>query len=597
MTLNELIKMIFGENIGETMRFETLDSLLTLCKIFGITPTEDEINSVLTEVKNSDRTELLKRELFPDGYDCTVINRAVNYIMNEILSDRIIEELINGLIFRVAEKFGLPTESVVNFLKRHSAYPSEEATVFITENTVNELCRMNGDTYVNEYELVKTLKNKGLADEYSKYKKLSKPLNLIIENGRLSSAKYRDAEAVIAQRIHTLSKSVKSTSTDISAIEKSLKINLDNKQKEAVSRIDSSGVFVICGGAGTGKTTALSAVVSGFLQNYGKKDILLIAPTARAAARITDAMNGRIKAKTIHAALGYSLDCTEPKYNGHNKFTHKLIIVDETSMCDIFSIKDLLLAIDDASTVVLVGDNNQLQSVESGAVLRDIIISETVPVVFLEKNHRSGGTILNNAEKILKGDKNLVQDDSFEVILCENDSEILEKAVSLSTKETEIITTANKGICGTDNLNIALKNKFNPSEDTFSVNDKVLFCKNNYQSNYINGDIGTVEAINKNYITVNVAGKKIKTDKDLRLAYAITVYKAQGAEYSDVIAVLSSEFTSLLNKSMLYTAITRAKSKITVITTEEALNIALKTDSADRKTNLRDFLKGEFPNG
>ncbi len=395
-------------------------------------------------------------------------------------------------------------------------------------------------------------------------------------------------------------------------VQKRLAIVLSEEQWSALSKTLSSKVCIVTGGPGTGKTTLVKAILAVF-EGAGKR-VLLAAPTGRAAKRLSEITEH--DAKTIHRMLAYNFKRKGFQKNEKNPLDADVVIVDEASMVDTFLMYNLLKAIPSMAVLILVGDIYQLPSVGPGNVLRDMIDSKQVPVVFLKEIFRQArqSMIVINAHKINQGHFPALpapnpqrlqdfyfieQDDSEKVV-----STILELCcVRIPGRfnfhplsDVQVLTPMHKGIVGTANLNRVLQQALNPSNDmiervgrTFKSGDKVMQVRNNYAKEVFNGDIGAISRIDREMerLTVEYDGRCVEykfADLDeLVLAYAISVHKSQGSEYSAVILPVTTQHFVLLQRNLIYTGITRAKELVVLIGTKQALAIAIKNDSPQRR--------------
>jgi len=410
----------------------------------------------------------------------------------------------------------------------------------------------------------------------------------------------------------------------VEALEQQLGIRLDELQKKAVLESQRHGVFILSGGPGTGKTTTINAMIR-FFEAEGQ-DILLAAPTGRAAKRMTEATG--YEARTIHRMLELNGVLAEDhagrsarfERNAENPLEADVIIVDETSMVDLFLLQALLKAIVPGTRLVLVGDMDQLPSVGPGQVLHDLIKSEAFPTVILEKIFRQAGEsdIVWNAHRINRGEFISMDNKSKDFFfLKRNDVNVIYKHmvqlirdklpryVQASSMDIQVLTPMRKGSLGVETLNRILQQYLNPpspekkeyhiDEDTlFREGDKVMQIRNNYQAEWeivskygipidkgmgiFNGDMGTILQIHEFASTIVVEFDEhrrvtypFSALDELELAYAITIHKSQGSEYPAVVLPLLSGPKMLFNRKLLYTAVTRAKNCVTILGNEETL--------------------------
>lgn len=435
-------------------------------------------------------------------------------------------------------------------------------------------------------------------------------------------ASYYYMEMAVAYALKALDVSVKidekSVLDRIHRIEKNEDIELDDMQRNAVLQAVSSGLLVVTGGPGTGKTTTINTIIR-YFEGEGM-EIRLGAPTGRAAKRMTEATG--CEAQTIHRMLELSGAPEDGKTasfmrNEDNPIDADVIIIDEMSMVDIFLMSSLLKAITAGTRLILVGDVNQLPSVGPGNVLRDIIDSERFTVVKLTKIFRQAkeSDIIVNAHKINDGEKFPIGPTSKDFIFIKREeannvlgamitliSQKLPKYVDAQPFDIQVLTPTRKGLLGVERLNTVLQEYLNPkdtgkqekegSSTLFREGDKVMQIKNNYQLEWetrgkngiavdrgmgvFNGDMGVIDNIN--FYTEKVTVKfdddryveyPFKQLEELELAYAVTVHKSQGSEYPAVVIPLLSGPRMLMNRNILYTAVTRAKKCVCIVGTEE----------------------------
>lgn len=421
-------------------------------------------------------------------------------------------------------------------------------------------------------------------------------------------------------------------------IEKQTKMDLDEHQVEAVKEAVRNGLLVITGGPGTGKTTTINTIIRYF--ELEGMDIFLAAPTGRAAKRMSETTG--FEARTIHRMLelngGMEGNAGFEK-NEQNPLETDVIIIDEMSMVDISLMYALLKAIAAGTRLILVGDVNQLPSVGPGSVLKDIIDSNEFHTVKLTKIFRQASTsdIIVNAHKINRGEPVSLDNKSMDFFFLKRYEankiinvtlqlikQKLPKFVGASEYDIQVLTPMRKGLLGVERLNGILQMYLNPADkrkrekehgDTiFREGDKVMQTKNNYQleweirSKYglcidkgtgiFNGDMGIIEEINDFAETMTVSfdeGRMVeypyKLLDELELAYAVTIHKSQGSEYPAVVIPLLSGPRMLMNRNLLYTAVTRAKKCVTIVGNDITFNQMIENNSQlKRYSGLRDRL-------
>lgn len=395
---------------------------------------------------------------------------------------------------------------------------------------------------------------------------------------------------------------------------------LADKQREAVEKSLQSGMTVITGGPGTGKTTVVQTIIR-LAEQEGLR-ILLCAPTGRAAKRLAETTQR--KAKTIHRLLvpdGHVGAMQVFEYNETKMLPADLVIVDEVSMLDMEMMYHLLSALKPQCRCILVGDADQLPSVGAGAVLHDIIASGQVPVVRLDTifRQKEGGRIVTNAHFINSGRLPVVNEDTeFRFVEIDNEADGAEKISALYNSElletgdkfaVQVLSPMYKNPCGVDNLNQLIQERFNPPAEgkaelkgknvVFRVGDKVMQKHNDYEKGVFNGDMGEIFAIQKDMVYVRYPEQDVKYEgqevDEITLAYAITVHKSQGSEYHTVIMVLVNSHAIMLQRNLFYTAVTRAKRKVILVGTKRAVQTAVQNQRTSRRfTLLIPRLQGEL---
>ena len=427
----------------------------------------------------------------------------------------------------------------------------------------------------------------------------------------------------------------------ITQIEKETGTVLDEMQKKAIMEAAGHGLLVLTGGPGTGKTTTINAIIR-YFEGEGA-EIRLAAPTGRAAKRMTETTG--YEAQTIHRLLelsGMPEDDREGQpihfeRNAENPLEADVIIIDEMSMVDIHLIHSLLMAVTAGTRLILVGDENQLPSVGPGNVLRDIIRSGQFPVVELKKIFRqaSESDIVVNAHKINKGEQVEINNKSRDFFFLKRyDADIiirvvialiqekLPKYVEAKPFEIQVLTPMRKGLLGVERLNQILQRYLNPPDASkkerevgqglFREGDKVMQVRNNYQLEWeirgrygipiekgvgvFNGDTGIIKTINEFAETAEVefedgrwAEYSFKQLDELELAYAVTIHKSQGSEYPAVIIPLLSGPRMLMNRNLLYTAVTRARKCVTVVGSEETFREMIRNEKQQRRYSSLDL--------
>ena len=442
--------------------------------------------------------------------------------------------------------------------------------------------------------------------------------------------------------------SLPNSTPSLTQLEDEMGIRFAQQQREAIHTAMTTRTMILTGGPGTGKTTT----VVGMIRLFGTEGrrITLTAPTGRAAKRLSETTGG--EAKTIHRLLEFSPQNNGFKRNRQNPLDTDVVIVDETSMVDLVLMNRLMQAIRPTTTVVLIGDTDQLPSVGAGNVLRELIDSEKIPVIQLTEIFRQAqeSMIVTNAHRINKGDFPELTGDTdrnFFFMEEEDPEAITELICSLIADrlprhydyhpmdDIQLLCPMRRGVLGTENLNKRLQEILNPEYTApvshplekkrfgvqtyrqvprrgevaspvsrtaggFRVGDKVMQVRNNYDYDVFNGDIGRVVAIEHldKKVYIQFPDKQVAYDTadlgELVLAYATTIHKAQGSEYPAVVIPLHTQHYLMLQRNLLYTGITRAKEHVVIVGTKRALGICLRNNQVmERNSYLAERLQGD----
>ncbi len=453
---------------------------------------------------------------------------------------------------------------------------------------------------------------------------------------------FHRCETGIARRLKRLVDTPKSIRSIDSAravewVQKQLSFTLAKNQIKAIQQAFVNKVLVITGGPGTGKTTIINAILkilskidSGIspaeLTGKKKARIMLAAPTGRAAKRMAETTGHR--AKTIHRLLEYSMQKGGFQKNEDQPLECDVLIIDEASMIDTILMHHLLKAVPHSAMLILVGDVYQLPSVGAGNVLNDIIESETVPVVALNEIFRQAQTsrIITNAHKINNGilpplEHNDQFDPANDFYFIENDDpekvlgiilELVKRRIPQrfgygAFDDIQILTPMHKGLVGASNLNDQLQAVLNPGEGgvmrgdrSYRVNDKVMQVKNNYDKDVFNGDIGRISKIryDDHAVIISFDDRSVVYDfselDEIVLAYAISVHKSQGSEYPAVVIPILTQHYVLLQRNLIYTAVTRGRNLVVMVGSRRAMAIGVNNNKTQQRfTRLQSRLSAK----
>lgn len=615
----EKIVNLTGPNIFEFIEQEnSLETFNNEFKSFGPQKTEN----LFSIIKENKSRMFLFNTLSQFGLSFNQCETLYDEFKENTLSVLKENPYKNG---RVAN-LSFPTKDALAKYFDFSAFSRERLTAITYEilNHITDKGNSYGHLFDLQNELDYIIKNSAFPDKISLQILIPFVSNLKgiyvcknPENNRFYLSRIWNAENNIANELLRLENTKINyifKNESIKDVEKNFNMKYSESQIKSFEFLKTSGVKILTGGPGTGKSTVLRGLIEIYKKNYPDNVIALCAPTGRAAQRMTEVTG--YNASTIHKLLEYKLtDGVKTSKNKENPLNADMIIIDEVSMVDteIFSL--LLSALKNQSLLILCGDTNQLPSVSSGNVLNDLIKSNkfevnTLDVVYRQENDSSINT---NSFNVIKGNEEIKTDKNFELIKANSD-EILNAVLSYSKKyhsfETpfkfQILTSTKKGVLGTSNLNKELQSILNPStEDNligdcgFKINDKIIMKRNNYEAGYYNGDIGTISEIKENGIDVNINKDKIfisnKNISDISLAYSLTIHKSQGSEYDIVAVVLPQNPVSMLERKLLYTAITRAKKKVIILSESDAVNKAIcNNKTISRKTSLTEKINSIF---
>jgi exodeoxyribonuclease V alpha subunit len=618
---------IMSERIVEKFGLHTLEVIEKtpekLSEVEGIGPKR------ISMIRNAweEQKEIKEIMIFLQGHGVSAAYSAKIYKQYANQSIEIVRENpyrlahdIRGIGFITADKIAQNLG-----IARNSLIRAKAGLIYVLNQLSEE-----GHVYYPETQLIHKAKEILSVDEeivILAVKELSREKELFLEDldpdGNLRAAFLAPlyvAETGIAQRLINLKESPSNIrpihpEKAIEWVQQKLKIELAQRQEEAVLLAATSKVLIITGGPGTGKTTLITAILRIFQQL--KLRILLAAPTGRAAKRMNEATGW--EAKTIHRLLEYSPHKGGFKKDQDDPLEADVVIIDETSMVDTLLMYHLLKAIPPHAHLIFVGDVDQLPSVGPGNVLKDIIKSGKFTVVRLTEIFRQAqeSMIVVNAHKVNQGQFPVLKEidkperTDFQFIQEEDPEKILENILDLCSeripkqfrfhplREIQVLTPMHKGTIGVTNLNIELQKRLNPGQPgitrgawNFRIGDKVMQIVNNYDKDVFNGDIGWISKIDpeQREVAVDFDGRLVPYDysdlDEVVLAYAVSVHKSQGSEYPVVILPVVTQHYMLLQRNLIYTGITRAKKLVIMIGTKNALAIAIRNNKPQRRYTL-----------
>lgn len=617
--------------IVDVLGKDTLQIILenpdNLILIPGITKTNiDTLHNKLKEYESSYETVLYLSNLGFSTKDSMLIYNYYKDRVREVIEEDIyqleysIYELNFKKIDRIALKNGMAKDSFVRV---------RAAILYIMEEVSNTY----GHSYFYYDEIFQYLPRVlliSISDEVYKKAMESLIVDLMIVNkeDRYYLRDMWEAETLIVKRFRLLAhkedEDFKNLEDKLTEMESVFGISYNEEQRRAILDSIRKNFLIITGGPGTGKTTIMKGIIELYKEvhklSYEKlaERVQLLAPTGRAAKRMSDAT--LMPASTIHRFLKWQKETNKFQVNEYHKSKAEVVILDESSMVDTLLMASLLRGISANCKVIMVGDSYQLPSVGPGQVLHDLISSSKLPVVELKELYRQGkdSNILTLAYDVRKGE---VVDDVFNkeedltFIECSDDDvisnlmDVSSTFKDLSYKNFQILAPMYKTKCGIDMINQRLQVIFNPKDKSkkelvvgdviFREGDKVIELTNMPDENIYNGDIGIISQI------VTQPAKKITIDFDgnevtftaanfnkFRLAYAISIHKAQGSEFDVVVMPIVQGYRKMLYRKLVYTGITRSKKMLYLIGDKNALRQAVNNTSSDiRRTTIKDFLE------
>ena len=602
----ELVQKL-GCNIFEMARIPNIEK--KLCKLVR------KINiETAKKLCEKIQEQILQRELhdFLQNYDGNwvatqrIIKAYGVDAMNNLMAHPYETCVGHGLDFKTCDKIG----------KDRGFHPASMERIMAAIKTAMWRNSSRGNVYVPLNEACKAFQmvvsNGSFTEEIPTSIALdafSQSSDIVIESDfydrvYLNSLYEAEVEAALhIERLISTAKPLRYEDALIFHAEKMCNLKYVGQQRKCFELLRKSGISIITGGPGTGKTSCVSGLLAAYEKMYPTKTIQLCAPTGRAAQRLAES-TGR-EAVTIHRLLECHAVNTNTKLkNGTNLLDANLLVVDECSMLSITLVAALLSVVRSGASVLLIGDANQLASVEPGDVLYDLIYSKRVPVCQLREVHRQAADspIIKNASMINDGLLELIEDERFEIHYSSDQVGIAENVI-LATKQlynpklpfnTQVLAPVYMKDAGVSALNKQLQASINPKSNcaelrygnkTFRINDKVILLSNNYHLGYFNGDLGMVMEIADSYMAVKLADRTVYLTRDLMedidLAYCISIHKSQGSEFPNVILALPGVRT--LSRNLIYTAITRAKDKVVIAAEFGAVFRAIQASNFGRR--------------
>lgn len=628
------------DHLGDQVIEKIIADKNVLKGITGLTP--QKIDLIFEGCLINYELEKIMRFLMSHGFGAGISKRIFSQYKENTISllkenpYRLIDD-IPGIGFKRADQFALSLK-----FDPHSPYRIAASIKYV----FSELCYQEGYTYILWEQLLSGCEQFLNQNDFrlsveeikENIKQLIKQGEIIHEGERLYLRALYEAEVNLANELFRIAKSDFDAEIDeilvaeaIQQVEAEAEIEYTEKQKQAISQSLLSKITIITGGPGTGKTTVVNGIIKTFallnkISDFDRDDrIALVAPTGRAAKRLQETTG--CEGKTIHRLLGYDRNGYF-QYNDLQKLGCKLIICDETSMVDIFLAYYLVRALKDDVQIIFVGDVNQLPSVGPGEVLKNLIDACCFPTIVLDKIHRQQhhSSIIEIAHDI---NNQVIPKDLFEkktdrnFILASNDllisrlEFIVNNALSkgFPIEDIQILAPMYKGNVGIDQINLNLQNLINPKSDVkkeiqfgnkiFRQGDKVIQLVNRPQDFVMNGDIGFVTHVfpedNEDHVKLIVSFddlevKYTETELDqLSLAYCISIHKSQGSEFPIVIVVISKSYSIMLQKKLIYTAVTRAKKSLILLGDPYAFINAIRNNQIiQRQTSLQNRLERLF---
>lgn len=590
----------------------------------------DTLHNTLLDYQSSYKTIVFLNEIGFSTRDSLLIYNKYKDKTEIVLNDNIylLSEDIEEITFKKVDIIALKNQVKRNDIRRIAA-----GIIYV----LNEVCNTIGHSYLLKDEIIlyltRALNIDLTLDEIDQsLENLARDLKIINTDEKYYLTKMYEAEDNIAKRCGYLMRAKehqdKKLEVTIREIEKNFGYFYNEEQLEAIKLSYTKNILIVTGGPGTGKTTIINTICELYRQmnklSYDKlaERIALLAPTGRASKRISESTN--LSASTIHRFLKWNKESNKFGINEYHKSSVDFVIIDEFSMVDTYLFDSLLKGLRYDTKIILVGDYNQLPSVGSGQLLKDMIESESLHVVKLKQLYRQkeNSNIINLAYQINENklDQTIFNQTDDLTFIPIPQNKVVEEIVNIASNYTDndqklqILAPMYKGINGIDNINISLQNVFNPESKSkkeiiinnvvYRENDKVIQLSNMPDENIFNGDIGYIETIkngSKKEIYINFDGNTVRYTpanfQKFKHAYAISIHKSQGSEFDTVIIPLVNNYGKMLYRKLIYTAVTRVKKKLYLIGEIEALEKAIQNnDSNIRRTTLKKFIIDNIKN-
>lgn len=590
----------------------------------------DTLHNTLLEYQSSYKTIVFLNEIGFSTRDSLLIYNKYKDKTEIVLNDNIylLSEDIEEITFKKVDIIALKNQVKRNDIRRIAA-----GIIYV----LNEVCNTIGHSYLLKDEIILYLTRAlnidlTLAEIDQSLENLARDLKIINIDEKYYLTKMYEAEDNIAKRCGYLMRAKehqdKKLEVTIREIEKNFGYFYNEEQLEAIKLSYIKNILIVTGGPGTGKTTIINTICELYRQmnklSYDKlaERIALLAPTGRASKRISESTN--LPASTIHRFLKWNKESNKFGINEYHKSSVDFVIIDEFSMVDTYLFDSLLKGLRYDTKIILVGDYNQLPSVGSGQLLKDMIESESLHVVKLKQLYRQkeNSNIINLAYQINENklDQTIFNQTDDLTFIPIPQNKVVEEIVNIASNYTDndqiiqILAPMYKGINGIDNINISLQNVFNPESKSkkeiiinnvvYRENDKVIQLSNMPDENIFNGDIGYIETIkngSKKEIYINFDGNTVRYTpanfQKFKHAYAISIHKSQGSEFDTVIIPLVNNYGKMLYRKLIYTAVTRVKKKLYLIGEIEALEKAIQNNESNiRRTTLKKFIIDNIKN-